>query len=128
MGKKFTWMENENGDISRSIPITPELREMLQEQWNRFREKFGRDPGPNDQVLFDEPPVEHSEFYMAQAMRRAGMAPEIIYAFEKTGFLVTTMNQDLVPEKDLEDWDNAIEEYFDRKDSGELDDSYEALK
>ena len=59
---------------------------------------------------------------MIQTMQTAGMSPELIYAFEKTGLLVTEMNQHLIPEKDLEEWDEAIQEYFDRLEAGELDD------
>ena len=128
MRKKFDWVENENSDIGKSIPIAPELKELLQIQLERFREHFGREPGPNDPIFFDQPPLEHSEFYAVRDMRRAGLAPELVYAFEKTGLLVTDMNQDLIPEKDLEEWDAAIEEYFDKLDNGELDDSYEPLK
>lgn len=128
MRKKFSWMENEDGGISKSIPLSPELREALQEQLRRFREKFGRDPGPDDPIFFDQEPLEHAEFHAVQDMRRAGLVPELVYAFEKTGVLVTEMNQDLIPEKDLEEWDAAIEEYFEKKENGELDGSYEPLK
>jgi hypothetical protein len=128
MRKKFDWVENENGDICKTVPIAPELRELLLLQLERFRERFGRDPEPDEPIFFDQPPLEHSEFHAVQDMRRAGVAPELVYAFEKTGLLVTETNQDLIPEKDLEEWDAAIEEYFARRESGELDDSYEPLR
>jgi hypothetical protein len=41
----------------------------------------------------------------------AGLDPAFIYAFEKTGLLVTEQNQHLIPENDLVEWDTAIEEY-----------------
>ena len=41
----------------------------------------------------------------------AGLDPAFIYAFEKTGLLVTQRNQHLIPENDLAEWDAAIEEY-----------------
>jgi hypothetical protein len=126
--KKFSWIENENGDIAKSIPMTLELREMLEEQFKRLREKFDRDPCPDDPVFFDQEPLEHAEFHAVQDLRRAGLAPEAVYAFEKTGLLVTEMNQDYIPEKDPDDWDAAVEEYFEREENGELDDSYEPLK
>jgi hypothetical protein len=34
-----------------------------------------------------------------------------IYAFEKTGLVVTEQNQHLIWDKDLAEWDAAIEEY-----------------
>jgi hypothetical protein len=34
----------------------------------------------------------------------------ILYAFEKTGLLVTEQNQHLIPDEDLAEWDAAIEE------------------
>jgi len=34
-----------------------------------------------------------------------------IYAYEKTGRLVTEQNQHLLSEADLDEWDAAIEEY-----------------
>lgn len=120
INKKFTWMESDSGALAKSVPIDPELRSLLDLQLERFRERFGRDPGPNDPVFFDAPPIEHEEFHMVQVMRKANIAPELIYAFEKTGLLVTSTNQDLIPEKDLEEWDAAIEEYFDKAAAGEL--------
>ena len=44
-------------------------------------------------------------------MKKAGLDPAIIYAFEKTGLLVTEENQHLLPEKDLAEWEAAIAEY-----------------
>jgi hypothetical protein len=44
-------------------------------------------------------------------MRRAGLDPALIHAFEKTGLLVTEANRHLIPEKDLQEWSAAIAEY-----------------
>jgi hypothetical protein len=48
---------------------------------------------------------------MVEDMKAAGLDPAFIYAFEKTGLLVTKQNQHLIPEQDLAEWDAAIEEY-----------------
>ncbi|MDR1535563.1 MAG: SEC-C domain-containing protein [Planctomycetota bacterium] len=126
--KKFDRVGNEDGGIRKAIAMTPELRALLQEQFERFRKRFGGDPEPDEPIFFDQPPLERSEFHTARDMRRAGLAPELVYAFEKTGPLVSEINRDLIPEKDLEEWDAAIEEHFEKKESGELDDSREPLK
>ncbi|HYT95012.1 MAG TPA: SEC-C metal-binding domain-containing protein [Gemmataceae bacterium] len=111
-GKGFEWQQDEQGHVSRSLPLSDEMKTVLEQQKQKFIEKFGREPGPNDPIFFDAPPVEQVEFQMVQAMKKAGLNPAFIYAFEKTGgLLVTEANQHLIPEKDLAAWDAAIREY-----------------
>jgi hypothetical protein len=52
--------------------------------------------------------VEHQ---IVEAMKRAGLAPALIYAFEQTGRLVTEDNQHLIPEHDLQAWHAAVARY-----------------
>jgi hypothetical protein len=44
-------------------------------------------------------------------MAQAGLDSELIYAFRKTGRLVTDQNKHLVPAASREAWDAAIVEY-----------------
>jgi hypothetical protein len=44
-------------------------------------------------------------------MRSAGIDEATIYAWHKTGLLVSEENEDLVSGEDLEDWLNAVFEY-----------------
>ena len=55
---------------------------------------------------------------MVEDMKAAGLDPAFIYAFEKTGLLVTEQNQHLIPENDLAEWDAAIEEYEEAPQAG----------
>src|SRR5262249_11760646 len=71
----------------------------------------GREPGPDDPVFFDMPPLEHVEHQTVEAMKKAGIDPAIIYAYEKTGLLVSEQNQHLIPESDLDEGDAAIREH-----------------
>jgi hypothetical protein len=57
------------------------------------------------------PHPEHLEAMMVEDMRAAGLDPAFIYAFEKTGLLVSEQNQHLIQDEDLAEWDAAIEEY-----------------
>ena len=53
-------------------------------------------------------------------MKKAGIDPAIIYAYEKTGgLLVTEQNQHLISDKDLSAWHAAIREYEEKH--GETD-------
>jgi SEC-C motif len=110
-GKSFDYEEDDNGAVFKSFPISPGMREVLEKQHQKFVERFGRDPGPEDKIFFDLPPTEHIEHEMVEAMKAAGLEPAIIHAYEKTGRLVTEENQHLLSEMDLAEWQAAIEEY-----------------
>ena len=101
-----------------SIPLDDEIAVGLKDQRQRFIEKFGREPGENDPIFFDpESPTlkpidtEKVQRDMVNAMRKAGIAPDRIYAFEKTGMLPLEGNLDVWSKKDLDEWQAAIEEF-----------------
>lgn len=110
-GKDFDFEEDDQGSLLKSVPISNEMAELLQEQSQEFVEKHGREPGPDDKLFFDMPHPEHLEHMMVEGMKKAGINPAIIYAFEKTGRLVTEDNQSLLSDADLDEWQAAIEEF-----------------
>jgi hypothetical protein len=109
--KGFKYLVDEEGNVFKSIPMSVELAEVIKEQKRKFIEKHGREPGPGDHVFFDMPPLEHAEHYMVEAMKQAGLDPAIIYAFEKTGLLVSEANEHVISEKDRAEWEAAVLEY-----------------
>ena len=109
--KGFEWVEDEAGTVYKSTPMSPEVREAMEQLRLAFVARHGREPGPHDLLFPGMPHPEHLEAMMVEDMKAAGLDPAFIYAFEKTGLLVTEQNQHLIPEKDLALWDAAIEEY-----------------
>ncbi len=102
-----------------AIPIDPELAAALQLQFQRFAEKFGRPPGPGDPVFFNpfaEQPerinLEVLEHHLLEAMTKAGLHPSLIYAYQKTQRLVTRENRQFLTPEDLQEWHDAIEEWY----------------
>ena len=92
---------------------------VFNEQKERFIAKFGREPGPGDPVFFDPDhptprrlQLEPVEAGVVASMRKAGIAPHLIHAYEKTGRLVTESNKHLLTEEELAEWDEAIDDYF----------------
>ncbi|HKI34907.1 MAG TPA: SEC-C domain-containing protein [Gemmataceae bacterium] len=114
-GKAFDWVEDEQGGPFREVPLSAEARALLEAQRQRFRQRFGRDPGPDDLLFFDAPPLEHVEHHLVEAMKRARLDPALIYAFEQTGLLVTQDNQQRIPEHDLQAWHAAVACYNARR-------------
>jgi hypothetical protein len=103
---------------SHQIRLRPEVIEEFEAQRKLFIEKFGREPGADDPIFFDptkdqpQPMDDHAvRVQIVNAMSVAGIAPEYIYAYQKTGLMPTTANQHLLSKVDLEEWDAAIADY-----------------
>lgn len=45
------------------------------------------------------------------SMRRANIAPEFVYAFERTGLIVVSIYRERFSAADLDEWDDAVCEY-----------------
>ena len=111
-GKSFSWVVDEDGNICREIAIdNPQMKAALDEMRTEFRKQHGRDPGPDD-LLFGDTAGDHEiEAMMTEVMEQAGSDPAFIYAFKKTGRIVTTWNKDKLTDDELWEWQRAIEEY-----------------
>lgn len=109
--KGFDFVEDDQGNVLRSVPMPPDMTEIFEKQRQKFIAKFGREPGPNDEIFFDMPPSEHLEHETVESMKRAGLDPAFIYAFEQTGLIVSEDNQDMLTEMQLADWHTAVGEY-----------------
>ncbi|SIT74529.1 hypothetical protein [Pontibaca methylaminivorans] len=108
-----------------SIPISPELAAELESARGEFVQKFGREPTGEDPIFFDpdcDTPVAMSEekvtAMIVEAAREAGIREELIYAFEKSGYIVTKENQHLIPPEGLFAHNAAIDEYRRKHDRG----------
>lgn len=109
--KGFDYEKDDEGTIFKSIPLSEETVDLLDEQRQESIKKYKREPGPNDPVFFDMPHPEHLEHMTVEAMKEAGIDPAFIYAYEKTGRIVTDDNVHLLSEAELVEWDDAIQEY-----------------
>ncbi|MEO8839967.1 MAG: SEC-C domain-containing protein [Kofleriaceae bacterium] len=45
------------------------------------------------------------------ALRASGVAPEFVYAYERTGLIVVSTYRDRFSAADLDEWDDAVAEY-----------------
>jgi hypothetical protein len=102
----------------RRVPLNKEMITILDEQRERFKAKFGRDPRPEDPIIWDEnaaepTPVSEQDIHQTilSALVAAGSPPEFVYAFHKTGRLVTESNMHLLASEEYQEWVDAVEEY-----------------
>jgi hypothetical protein len=99
--------------------------EILEETRKAFRAKCGRNPGPGDPVFFDpdaDTPQPLSEEKLRaqtlEAMTKADIAPQIAYAFAKTGLLLLEGQEQNYPPDAIAEWNAAIEEYLRLEEEG----------
>lgn len=110
--KSFDWVQDDEGTIRRSIPITEDFHDELLGQIDSVRDQLGREPSPDD-PLFPGINFERTEHEIALAMQASGIDPAIIYAFTETGLLVSEENQHLLTDQQLDQWEDAIDRYRD---------------
>ncbi len=111
----------------KRVPVHAGAPEAIACQLEAFRKKFGRDPFPDDPIFFDpdanEPVPLNPQQYeqaMIETMSQAGIDPAFIYAFKRTGRIVTESNRHRLTEKELRQWNDAIDEYRHKLDSGKV--------
>lgn len=103
----------------RTIKMTDGIAEIFEGQQQRFLEKFGRKMWPGDPVFFDpdaDVPTPLTEEKIkkgcVEVMKKAGMPKDFIYAYEKTGMMVVQENKHLFTKDDIQEWEDAVREYF----------------
>ena len=104
----------------RSVPMDRETEDLLEQQRAAFVAKFGREPGPRDPVFFDpnsnvpkplpDNAIDDVLAVLTKAAAEIGVDPVLIYAMRKTGRIVTTDNERLIPKSELESWERAVAE------------------
>src|SRR5580698_8072549 len=51
-GKDFDFERDDQGNVFKSVPMSEEMADIFEEQRRKFIEKYGREPGPTDQIFF----------------------------------------------------------------------------
>lgn len=111
--------------INKSLNSDKIISKLLEVQREKFIKTFGREPGPDDPVFFNEQPDNtsgspepfSSELYdkmMIQLIESIGDKDDyeaFLYAYKKTGRIVTKNNQKYLTDAELKEWDDAIKEY-----------------
>lgn len=102
---------DEDGELAAAIAF----------QQKAFREKFGRDMGPDDPVFFDpdaDEPTPTDAAAMSEEIRRtAGQMPDgemraYLLAWADVGYMVTEANQHTFSAHEVEAYFDAVEKYL----------------
>lgn len=129
--RNIIWRVDEKGKPFRTAKLSREAMEAFQtlkEKQNvEFKKIFGRDLAEEDYIFFQDRYLGSSGDMIdriVNLMKKVDLPPEKIYATKKTGLIPSAENLDKMTTKDIEDWEDAIDEYYERLEKGEspLDD------
>lgn len=108
-----------NIDGTESIILNDEATDALKEQLELFKSTFGREPIGDEPVFFDptitDKPTRLTEEKINEIilnqLKDIGAPENFIYAYKKTGRLVTEMNEHLLTKEEYKEWEDAVKEY-----------------
>jgi hypothetical protein len=104
--------------MSRNQKAKRMLDRVMRQQRKDFIAKFGREPGPNDPLLFDPDsdiptPIDEERMTreMVAAMAEAGTPGHLIHAYVKTGLILDDEGYRNATPAVRVQWDAAVAEY-----------------
>lgn len=112
-GKSLLFEKRSDGGYSIGIPLSDEALEILDNSRSEFQRHFEREPGDGDPTFLARYLIseEDMEAEGTEILQAAEVDPAVIYAYRKTGFLLTESNAHLATGAALQEWDAAIAEY-----------------
>jgi hypothetical protein len=117
----LTWAHVESGALGQIAGDKDRLAKLIDICKTQFREKFGRDPGPDDPVFphLQEQGIGKTISMIIEEMRETDISPKFRYAFSKTGLMVTEANVNSLSQQQRRDWRRACEEFDELEAAGD---------
>lgn len=115
--KGIEWRRDSRGQWVRSVPLDEAAGDLLRAHIRDLERAKGAPLDPDDLLFPDLASLSEEELLgrLAQTLRETGLDPALVYAFERTGLLVTEANWDRIADADREAWLQAVQEYRDRQ-------------
>lgn len=113
MGKPLTFERTNSGDYSIGVPLSEAALEVLSQGEHEFFRHFERKPGDGDPIFLAKylASPEDLEIEGVRLMQEAGIPPALIYAYKKTGYILTQENSSIATGAAIQEWEEAIREF-----------------
>ncbi len=111
--KPIIFEQTSLGGYSVGVPLSEEALELLDQSKREFFRHFERDPGDGDPIFLAKylASPEDLEVEGVRLMGEAGMDPALIYAYKKTGYILTEENSNIATGAAIQEWEEAIREF-----------------
>jgi len=109
--KGIEYFVKPSGKLVRKMPLSSERKALFDDEKRQFVDTHGRNPTEEEERIMRASHYDGVERVIQDELVKLGASPERIYAFEKTGILVTEENEHQIPPEELKKWDEAIKEF-----------------
>lgn len=109
--KQIKYYQSEDGKhYEKSLDMAEPIKEMFYERRREFRKWFGRDVKPEEYIM---PELLNQDFKEIARILKRKFPEEVdkVYAYTKTGMLLTEHNINQYSDMDIEEYKNAVKEY-----------------
>jgi len=122
--KAFKFVRDNKGEIYKRLPTTGELPDFIQREvgTSSRKELWSKTLGIDATTMKDaqfidipylpEAKVSPEGLDIIEIMQKANIPPELIYAYQRTGLIVTEQNKRFLPDIELQEFYNAVDEYI----------------
>ncbi len=108
------YIDEATDEVLLAVPVNSELRSGLEpalaKQREKFIAKFGREPGPDDPIFFDLDEGVLREHRPGDAISRDPTRVDL--RAREDGFDRHEPNRHLISAADLDEWEDAVAEYY----------------
>jgi hypothetical protein len=118
--KNIEYLISNKGEVFRRVPLSSELVDMLKKHQQEFVRTFGRKTGKHDLIFFDQfiSGFDETDEVLEKISKQVGVRDQVIFATRRTGFMVGEHSKKIMSDVDYQEWEDAIDEYFELKESG----------
>jgi uncharacterized protein YchJ len=102
-----------DGKVVREEALLGEQRADFEKQKQDFLSRYGRKPTEEEEGLMRISAGNFVDLNLVieKDLIKRGAPDEVVYAFRKTGILVSPENHDQISVSELQKWESAIDEY-----------------
>lgn len=132
LGKPLNFEPTSTGGYSVGVPLSQVALEVLDRGRQEFITHFEREPCNGDPIFLAKylASPEDLEIEGAELLGKSGASPALVYAYKKTGYILTEENSKIATGAAIQEWEDAIrefEEYGDLSSQGEGAEEFEGL-
>jgi hypothetical protein len=109
--KGIDYFVKPGGKIVREQPLSTEQRAELERLKEEFHQKWGRRPTAEEEGVLRLAGFADASAVIEAELIKSGARPEVIYAFKKTGLVISPENETGISPAERERWQAAVEEF-----------------